>query len=464
MRPAYQRRRLQDFAAGLRLGRRLIADQRLSRAELLELQRRRLDAIVRHAAAHSAFYRERLAGRIGAGPVELDALPVLTKAEMMAGYDELVTDPRLRRDDLLDWIAAAERDDHYLGEFRVMTTSGSSGRKGLFVYDRDAWRWVIGMFLRQSDAMGVTPRVPRRRIAAVHGAAQAHMSRQVTTSVAVGAHRLLTLPVTLPVGELVERLNRFRPDFVTGYPSVLARLAEEQLEGRLRLRLSGASTSSELRTREVTARIREAFGVEPFDIYATTEGLWGGECDRHGGVHLFEDVTLVENVDEEGRPVPPGEAGARLLLTSLVNRVQPIIRLEVTDAMVLDDAPCACGRSLLRARVIEGRTDDVVELPGAGGTAVAVLPLEFGLVGGDPDVAEFQVVQRGTALDLRVVPRAAAGEALEARLQEALSGRLADLGVAAPDVRVERVAQLPRTAGGKLQLVVAERHAAAAVA
>jgi phenylacetate-coenzyme A ligase PaaK-like adenylate-forming protein len=458
MRPAYERRRLADFAAGLKLSRRLSADAVLPRAELEGLQQRRLDALVRHAIEHSPFHRERLAGLAGNGRVELAALPVMTKAEMMERYDEVVCDPRLKRDALLEWIAAAQRDDHYAGEFRVMTTSGSSGRKGLFVYDRESWRWVIAMFLRQSDLMGVRPRWPRFRIAAVHGAAQAHMSRQVTASVAVGVHRVTTLPVTLPVEEQVAELGRFRPDWLTGYPSVLARLAEEQLAGRLDLELSGASTSSELCTPEVAARIREAFGVTPFDIYATTEGLWGGHCSEHDGHHLYEDLVLVENVDAAGAPVPAGTPGARVLLTSLINRVQPIIRLEVTDVMVLDDAPCACGRTLVRARRIEGRADDVLELQG-----VAVQPLEFGLVSRDPDVVEFQVVQDGGGIVVRLVARAGAS-GVEQRLQERLAARLAELGVAAPRVGVERVADLPRTAGGKLQLVVAQRSPGAASA
>ena len=458
MRISYQRRRLADFAAGLRISRELIEMQRWPRERLRRHQLERLDALVRHAERRSPFYRERLAGRLGRGPAELSALPALTKADMMEHYDELVTDPRLKRDELLAWIETAQRDDHYRGEFRVMTTSGSSGRKGLFVYDRAAWRWFIAMFLRQSDTMGVTPRFPRRRrIAAVHGAAQAHQSRQITTSVGVGAHRVITLPATMPVEQVVDRLNRFQPDALTGYPSVVSRLAEEQMAGRLSLSLSTLVTSSELRTPEVTARIREAFAVDPYNLYATTEGLWGAECEHHDGLHLFEDVTLVENVDGDNRPVRAGQPGARLLVTSLVNRVQPIIRLELTDVMVLDDEPCACGRTLIRARSIEGRSDDVLELDGRDGGPVSIQPLEFGLITRDREVAEFQVLQEGRGLRVRVVPRPGAGQALEDRLGTALRARLAALGVQDPDVRVERVAGLPRTPGGKLQLVVADK-------
>lgn len=43
------------------------------------------------------------------------------------------------------------------------------------------------------------------------------------------------------------------------------------------------------------------FGVRPFDFYGTTEGLWGAECEHHTGIHLFEDMTIVENVDDDRR-------------------------------------------------------------------------------------------------------------------------------------------------------------------
>ena len=55
---------------------------------------------------------------------------------MMERFDDLVTDRRLRRDALLEWIETRTRDELFDGRYRVMTTSGSSGRKGLFVYDQ----------------------------------------------------------------------------------------------------------------------------------------------------------------------------------------------------------------------------------------------------------------------------------------------------------------------------------------
>ena len=456
MRIGYHLRRLADFAGAMRFARELAGRERWPLERLRLHQQERLDALVRHVIEHSPYYRERLSGVVGRGPVELERLPALDKTEMMEHFDELVTDGRLRRDDVLAWLEGLERDDLYLGGYRAMTTSGSSGRKGLFVYDRPGWRTIGAQFLRQTAIMGIKPRLPRRfRIAIVSGASPTHMSRQGSATISFGVHRVLGLPVTLPVERLVDELNRFQPEFMNIYPTAAMTLAEEQVAGRLRLNLSVMSTSSEMRTPEMTERLVEAFGVHPFNIYATTEGLWGIDCERHEGIHLFEDVTLLENVDAEGRPVPPGQPGSRLLVTFLHNLVQPIIRLEVTDVFTIDPEPCACGRTLVRARAIEGRSNDVLKFPARGGE-IRVYPIEFGVVTRDREVREYQVLQEGPSLRILVVPRRDAGLGLEKRLCGAVTRRLAELGIEEPQVAVERREELARSAGGKLQLVVSD--------
>jgi phenylacetate-CoA ligase len=462
---AYQRKRLRDFAAALRMSRELAERERWPVERLRAYQQERLDAVVRHAVAHSRFYRERFAGVVGDGPVDLARLPILDKAEMMERFDDLVTDPRLRRDELLAHVERIAGDELYLGRYRAIATSGSSGRKGLFVYDREGWRVLLATFLLHNERVGLKPRLPRRmRAAAVIGAVPTHMSRRISASVSLGLHRVLTLPVTLPVAQLVEQLNDFQPDLLGAYPSMAVRLAEEQGAGRLQISPRMMVTTSELRTPEMTERLVEAFGIQPFDMYATTEGLWGLDCERHEGIHLNEDICLVENVDADGRPVPPGEAGVRLLVTSLHNLAQPVIRLEVPDTVTMAPEPCRCGRTLMRMRSVEGRSDDVLALPGRNGRDVTVHPAHFALITRDRDVREFQVVQDGPRLRVRVVPRAAASAELELRLRGAVAARLAELGVGDPQVAVECCDELERSPGGKLQVVIANRDGGTATA
>ena len=455
MRVRYQQRRLADFAGCVREARAGAERERWPRERLEQWQRERLDDLVRHAAARSPYYRDRLTDKGRA--VDLADLPAIDKATMMENFDEIVCDPALRRDELLGWVERMTRDDLYQNRYRVMATSGSSGRKGLFVYDAGGWRAIGGMFMRQSERFGMTPRLPRRRrLAIVTGSSFSHMSSQGGATLRVGIHKTVALPMSMPLGRVVGELNAFRPEFMNVYPSMAVRLAEEQEAGRLRLSLVGMSTSSELRTREVTERLIDAFGVHPFDLYGTTEGIWAAECERHGGLHVFEDTCLLENVDAENRPVPPGEPGEKLLVTNLMNRVQPIIRLEVPDVVTVDPEPCACGRTLARVRAIEGRSDDVLRLPARGGGEVKVLPIEFGVVTREAQVREFQIVQEGPALRVRLVAADGAGADLDERVAHAVGTRMAVLGADMPAVQVERVDGLPRTAGGKLQIVVAD--------
>jgi phenylacetate-coenzyme A ligase PaaK-like adenylate-forming protein len=456
MRLGYHRRRVTDVAAGLRQARAGAHRERFTRERLERFQRERLAALVRHAARHSPYYRERLAG-VADGRVHLEQLPTITKAEMMERFDDLVCDPMLRRDALLEWVEALDDDRLHPGGYRVMTTSGSSGRKGLFVYDRDGWRGIASQWLRHSAMASTQPRVPRLRFATISGAAPTHMSRQGAATLSVGVHRMLALPVTLPLDRMVAALNRFAPQALYAYPSAAMLLAEEQLAGRLRLELGVLITGSELRTPAMTERLAEAFGVAPFDLYATTEGLWASECEHHDGLHVFEDMALFENVDADGRPVPPGTPGARVLVTNLCNRVQPIIRLELEDVITIEPEPCPCGRTLRRMRAVEGRTEDALALPGRAGDPVTVLPAQFSVVTRDREVGEFQVVQEGPRLRILVVPRPSASRELEARLGAAVADRLNELGVDHPQVVVERRQALARSVGGKLPLVVADR-------
>ncbi|MBA3261074.1 MAG: phenylacetate--CoA ligase family protein [Thermoleophilaceae bacterium] len=456
-----RRRKLVEIVAAKRIDSELARHERWPRQQLLAYQRDRVDAIVRHAAASSAFYAERFRGLVPKeGHVDLQALPAVDKQTFVERFDDIVTDPSLRSDELLAHVEAADADVLYRDRYRVIATSGSSGRKALFVYDRPAWAMLMGGFLRFNRLAGAKPSIPRRKLAYIGASGGTHMSRRISSSLDVGMHRILNLSATMPMPRIVDELNRFQPDIMPGFPSLVAALAEEQLAGRLRISPGIVSTSSELRTAEMTATIKAAWGVDPFDLYGVTEsGMLACECDRHHGMHLFEDLAVVEVVDADGRPVPDGDVGDQILVTSLDNRTQPTIRLAVSDRVAIDPDPCPCGLSLPLLRSVEGRADDIIQLPSGNGRLVAVHPMHFAPVAKAREVREFQVVQEGSALNVRVVlhPDADA-RGLERRLAGELAANLRELGVAEPMISVKPCERLARDAAtmGKLRLVVAD--------
>lgn len=97
---------------------------------------------MRTAQAASPWHRKRL-GHVDADSLDeatLAELPVMTKDDLMANFDEIVTDDRLRLDVVEDHLARLGDDDAYLFDrYHAAASSGSSGRRGVFVYDWDAW-------------------------------------------------------------------------------------------------------------------------------------------------------------------------------------------------------------------------------------------------------------------------------------------------------------------------------------
>lgn len=446
--------RLGNMAHALRRREADDARGRWSRDELRAYQRARLRDLVRHATTRSPLYRELYGGVIDRD-VELGELPPLAKDVMMARFDEVVTDPRLRLAPLLAHAQTLRGDERYLGDFRVMTSSGSSGRKAVYVYDRRAWReGFLPQSLRMSRLAGLRPGLPRPRIATVAAGDGKHMTFRGGASMDVGLFVTRRISAARPLAEQVAELEAYRPDFLVGYPSALALLADEQRAGRLRIAPRSVTTSSEVRTAAMAASIRAAWGVEPFNCLGLTEtGIAAMDCAAHRGLHVFEDFTIIEVVDERGRPVPDGTVGAKILVTNLFNRVQPILRFEVSDLVALDAAPCPCGLTFQRVVALDGRSDDILELPGPRGPVRVHPILVRGALGAEPAVLAYQVVQERGALDVQLVLAAGAGEATIARVSAALEAALRAAGAGVP-VGVRAVAAIAREEGaGKLKLI-----------
>lgn len=413
-------------------------------------QARRLAELRRHAVEHSPFYRRFHGGRTDQ---PLSALPVLTKAMVMEHFDQLVTDPRIRLADLQQHAATVTADQRYLGRYRVVATGGTTGRPGLFLFDGRAWAELLAGSRGPLFAHTPNDRPGRPRSAQIGSAHPLHLSRRGALTVRNPLLPLLLLSALDPVPVLVDRLNAFQPTNLTGYPSLLAVLADEQLAGRLQIAPAHVFTTSEVLTADVRARVREAFGSEPYDQYVTTEaGAVGAECTQHAGLHLFEDQTIIEVVDDHHQPVPAGRFGAKLLVTVLYNQTQPLIRYELDDSLRLAPQPCGCGRPYPLAHSVQGRTQDVLQLPRVGGGQVAVHPLVFHQVMEQAPTAGWQVVHEPGRLRLLVVaPGAGFNQDL---VRTTLTAELRRLRVQDPAVVVERTDSIPRTPNGKVRLVV----------
>jgi phenylacetate-CoA ligase len=361
-----------------------------------------------------------------------------------------VTDSRLRLSQVQAHLERVRGDELYLGSYRCMPSGGTTGRKGVFLYDSDEWRQCLTAFLRWSELMGLRPRLGRRpRVATVAATSPLHMTARFSLSIDLGLYAMRRLDARTPLRELVAALNEHRPENLIAYASIASLLAVEQLEGRLRIAPRVVATTSEVRTEEMTANIRAAWGIEPFDAYGTTEGFYAGDCEHHQGMHVFEDLGLIEVVDQHGDPVPDGVAGAKLIITSFIKSTQPLLRYEISDMVALTTAPCPCGRPLARMVSLEGRSDDILCMTGRDGQSIAVHPLtlrspmaELG------ELRQYKIVHDQDVLHVLVVLRDGAPvDEVPRRIEQTLRSKLLAAGVADPRLEVKIVAELRREQG-----------------
>ena len=183
-----------------------------------------------------------------------------------------------------------------------MTTSGSSGRKGLFVYDQAGWTAIAAQFLYFSAMAGTRPRLPRLKLAAIGGGSPAHMSRRGARTLDVGLHRILSLPVTPPRGRARRGAQPLRPGRAATstrrWPCCWPRSSSRGgCDCRCERCRRAASCARPRRPR--ASRRRSACGRSTST--RRPRGCGAASASATTGLHLFEDDVIVENVDDDGR-------------------------------------------------------------------------------------------------------------------------------------------------------------------
>jgi len=193
---------------------------------------------------------------------------------------------------------------------------------------------------------------------------------------------------------------------------------------------------------EQRAVIIAAFGASLVNTFATSEGLVGVSEPDHATLTFASDLCIVELVDEADRPVPVGVRSAKVLVTNLYNRVQPLIRYELEDSFIRD--PEAGDSGHLRATV-EGRADDILHY---GATSIHPLTIRAVMVK-TPEVMDYQVRQTPRGIELAVLVE---GPLDHISLCERLRAALKEAGLCDPVVGIRAVADLDRSRGtGKLR-------------
>lgn len=408
----------------------------------------RLRDLLAWSIEHSPFHTDRLVGVDPARFTEaaMESLPVMTKDDLMSEFSSIVTDSRLTLDVVEDHVANVDDNEYLFDRFRAVTSSGSSGRRGVFVYDWDEWTTLA--LMQSRSRLGTADDSARPRGAAtasLFAGAGAHLSRVMRTFLAEPGDEVHHLPMTLPVAEVVRGLNAAQPELLMGYPSALDLVVREAQAGRLGISPRFVESGGELLMDRTRVAVRDLWGVEIDDSWAVVEGAYAFSCPSSRAMHLPDDLVIIEAVDQAGRPVPPGEPATKLYLTNLYNRTQPLIRFEISDGLTVLDGVCPCGSAHSRITELTGRADIVFEYDNSVKVHPMVLRLELH---DERHVTEYQVRQTARGVCVKVVTDRP--EELDG-IQNRLVRTLRTAGLGDPEVTVEAVDRLERLAAGKLR-------------
>jgi phenylacetate-CoA ligase len=408
------------------------AAEGLSREELRALQLERLRALVermlRDAPVQGARLRE--AGVDSAEDIaslgDLAGLPFTEKADLREHYPfGLLAVPRERL-------------------VRIHASSGTGGKPTMVGYtaaDLDLW---AGVMARSMRTCGVRPGM------LVHNA-NGYGLFTGGLGFHAGAERLGATILPVSVGQTKRQvllLRDLQAKALTCTPSYAVTIAEAlEAEGvgpdelALEIGLFGGESWSESMRDQLERRL----GLRARNFYGLSEIIGPGvaaECEEAAGAHLNEDHFLCEVIDGE------------LVITTLTKEALPLLRYRTGDIAAIDEAPCACGRTLARMGRVQGRRDDMLILRGVNVYPSEIEHVLLGVEGVEPHY-ELTVTRPGASDEVVVRCEPAAGadrDGLAARVHAALRERTG-LGF---EVELVDPGTIPRSQG-KAARVVDER-------
>lgn len=260
--------------------------------------------------------------------------PVLTKATLMANFDDIVTDRRITRQGIADFLTGStDPKDLLFNKYTVMHTSGTSGEVGYFLNAAaDLRRSYRGLMRRRKAIRSGVKVWPikgiRRMRMAFYGATGGHYAGvTMVARMQRGWARLLikaeAFEVNSPLPTVVEQLNIFQPDLLFGYTTALKILGEQQRQGKLTIKPVSIAATGEMVTKADVDFLTGSFGGVPVaNIYACTEHMMMGYSNPdHETMTLADDNLIFELYEDHS------------VVTNLFNYTMPLIRYRMSDIL-----------------------------------------------------------------------------------------------------------------------------------
>jgi len=389
------------------------------------LQAKRVRQIVTHAFESVPFYREWMA-RQGMTPAAFQTVEDLARLPLI-DREDLMRQPEAFRSE------AVRRERSFM-----LRTSGTSGAPAEFRHDRRSMVLNIAYGRRERAVVETLKGAdPSRLVVAFrhpHGEySRVHEYYRRTLLVPPRRTEHLVIESTAhPIERNIELLHRLRPAVVSAHGSYLGPLLlhpETLRPGGWRP--AAAIYTADAPSENELAQLRGDWGIRVQSRYRSGEALKiAFSCEAEEGLHIHPDLCAVTVVDDQGRPLPPGDSGD-IVISNLLDRATVLLNYRIGDRGAIDDRPCSCGRTFPKLASLDGRSEELVRLPNGRifETSMATSVFKY-----RDDVVRYRIAQQDWRFEITVQP--VAGADPRPIRHEVADGYRRLLG---PDARIEVV-------------------------
>jgi len=407
----------------------LLLNQSLNKAQLRIQQHQALSAIINHSYNNTRYYHDKFQNIITDGDsLNIDALPILNKNEVVQHMDEMVTD-------------GIDRKTLCIGN-----TGGSTGKPVSFYYDQHKHELMRAGMCRSYMWSGWKP---GQKILNFWGAGQDirhgnSLLNKYRDSIAaektIAAHEYTEAQLY----DWALQIRTYRPVLLQGYASILAELARFIIANNIQMPTSiiGIYSTAEVLYDWQRKLMEQAFHCKVFNQYGSRE-IPNIACEcKHGNQHIFTDMVYLESKNIDGED--------RLITTSLTNKLMPMIRYDIGDTGKLKDGDCACGSPFPMMEMGMCRSNDLIKTS----SGKFIHPSYFNrLLYGMTDIRQYQYIQNDlNKITLNIVSPTPLGQENETSIRESIHR---DIGKNIL-LEINYVEEIRRSVSGKHRFVISQ--------
>ncbi len=324
-----------------------------SEERIEEYSRKKLTALLRHAAQRTPYYSNMFQER-GWDPSCAEKYwpewPVLTQEQLQEHRDDILSEDADMREMVLD------------------SSGGSSGKTKTFYRSKEA-SLQSGYGVAYSD--GVAGWAPGRRTACLWGAPKDLSENARLSATLMNVLRNTRWYDSFDMSdERMQQYHRdltyFKPEVIIAYAGSIFQMARflQRHDLSPNYPVQGIVSSAETLTEEMRLTVDAVFGRKLFNRYGSREvGHIAFECEAHCGMHVSVTGNHVE-VMKPGTMEPVCEEEGEILVTTVSQHMFPLIRYEIGDIGILTRTPCQCGRRSHCLAKVLGRSSDFISTAG----------------------------------------------------------------------------------------------------